>query len=306
MCPCEAHRADRLRRRRVPTACARGVQLAWISFGLCLLHVVAKTWATITLMRLARWVIFHLRVTLSRKLLHAPMKTLHEIGKHGLLAILTRDIETMVTMSHIIAPSAIANGIVVIACLGYLAWLSWTIFLVLTVAMLVVLFYVAIGILLFVSGLVPSGEGARARQGTRSAAPAPGCATRHRRCRDRPCGDNSRAATPRRVGSAGTPPVGTARDPWRWRSGVRRGCNARDDTVHKLVFVVRGSWQTHGINGVPAHPCCAPSHGETGCALTNARQEPGTSGRRSPQRVTVITRVFVGVDLARLVQTGHR
>lgn len=33
-----------------------------------LLHVVAKTWTTITLMRLARSV--------------TPMKTLHDIGKH--------------------------------------------------------------------------------------------------------------------------------------------------------------------------------------------------------------------------------
>lgn len=111
-------------------------QLAWAFFGLCVLHVVTKTWATIALMRLAQSVIFYLRVTLSRKLLHAPMQTLHGIGKHGLLAILTKDIETLVNMSHI-APSAIANGIVVMACLGYLAWLSPTIFLVLTIALLV-------------------------------------------------------------------------------------------------------------------------------------------------------------------------
>ena len=101
------------------------MKLALAFFGLCVLHVVTKTWATIALMRLAQSVIFYLRVTLSRKLLHAPMQTLHGIGKHGLLAILTKDIETLVNMSHI-APSAIANGIVVMACLGYLAWLSST------------------------------------------------------------------------------------------------------------------------------------------------------------------------------------
>src|SRR5688500_12568729 len=112
------------------------VQLAFAFFGLCLLHVVTKTWATIALMRLAQSVIFYLRVALSRKLLHAPMQTLHGIGKHGLLAILTKDIETLVSMSNI-APAAVANGIVVIACLGYLAWLSWAIFVVLTVAIVV-------------------------------------------------------------------------------------------------------------------------------------------------------------------------
>lgn len=108
--------------------------LAWTFFGLCLVHVVAKTWATITLMRLAQSIIFRLRVTLSRKLLQTPMKTLQALGKHGLLAILTKDIETLVAMSHI-APSAIANSIVVVACLAYVAWLSWGVFVFLTVAM---------------------------------------------------------------------------------------------------------------------------------------------------------------------------
>lgn len=111
-------------------------QLAVAFFGLCLIHVVGKTLATVTLMRLAQSMIFHLRVTLSRKLLHAPMKTLHEIGKHGLLAILTKDLETLVTLSHI-GPSAVVNGIVVVACLGYIAWLSPTIFLTLTVLLAV-------------------------------------------------------------------------------------------------------------------------------------------------------------------------
>ena len=110
-------------------------KLAWTFFGLCLVHVVAKTCATITLMRLAQSIIFRLRVALSRKLLQAPMKTLQALGKHGLLAILTKDVETLVAMSQI-APSAIANSIVVAACLAYVAWLSWGVFVFLTVAML--------------------------------------------------------------------------------------------------------------------------------------------------------------------------
>ena len=118
------------------TGSGKFAHLALAFFGCCLLHVATKTWATITLMRLTQSAIFYLRVTLSRKLLHAPMKDLHDIGKHGLLAILTRDIETLVSMSHI-APAAVTNGIVVIACLGYLAWLSSTIFLALTVALVV-------------------------------------------------------------------------------------------------------------------------------------------------------------------------
>jgi putative ATP-binding cassette transporter len=118
------------------TGAGKFAYLALVFFALCVLHVITKTWATITLMRLAQSAIFYLRVTLSRKLLHAPMKDLHEIGKHGLLAILTRDIETLVSVSHI-APAVVTNGIVVIACMGYLAWLSMTIFLVLALALLV-------------------------------------------------------------------------------------------------------------------------------------------------------------------------
>ncbi|HET9644599.1 MAG TPA: hypothetical protein VFP68_14890, partial [Burkholderiaceae bacterium] len=49
---------------------------------------------------------------------------------------------------------------------------------------------------------------------------------------------------------------------------------------------------THDTNGVPAHPHCAPSRGETGGVLTNARNVPGISGPGRPQEARVITLVL--------------
>ncbi|SHM78789.1 putative ATP-binding cassette transporter [Duganella sacchari] len=110
--------------------------LAWSFFGLCLVTLVCKSISEIALLRLTQDAIFRLRVALSRKLLATPLTRLQELGKHGLLAILTKDIDTFIQAFQFL-PLAFGNVVVIVACLGYMAWLSWQVFLVFAVCLVV-------------------------------------------------------------------------------------------------------------------------------------------------------------------------
>ncbi len=98
--------------------------------GLCALLLASKLYSDISLLRLTQAAISRLRVDLSRKLLATPLKKLQAMGKHRLLVILTDDITTF-TNAFEWVPTLFINGVVVAACLAYLAWLSWQLLLVL-------------------------------------------------------------------------------------------------------------------------------------------------------------------------------
>jgi putative ATP-binding cassette transporter len=102
---------------------------AWYFFGLCLLTLVCRATAEISLMRLTQTGMLRLRVALSHKLLATPYKQLQTLGKNGLYVILTRDVDTCIQMFPLI-PGVICNIIIIVSCTGYLAWLSWPICLV--------------------------------------------------------------------------------------------------------------------------------------------------------------------------------
>lgn len=103
--------------------------LAAMFFGLCLVFLVAKVCSEISLLHLTQSMIFRLRVTLSRKLLATPQKKLQALGKHRLLAIFTKDIDTFIGISHLL-PMTIANCVVIVASFAYMAWLSWQLFVI--------------------------------------------------------------------------------------------------------------------------------------------------------------------------------
>ena len=101
--------------------------LAAAFFLLCALVVVSKSCSEIALLRVTQETIRDLRVSSSRKLLATPLKKLNEIGKEGVMLILTRDIDTFIGAFQLL-PLAFSDAIVIVACLGYLAWLSWQLF----------------------------------------------------------------------------------------------------------------------------------------------------------------------------------
>lgn len=112
---------------------------AWLFFGLCLVHLVFKSLSEIALLHLTQAAISHLRADLSRKLLATPLRKLNEMGKPGLLVILTKDIDSF-TMAFQWLPIAFCDVVIIASCLGYLAWLSWQMFLMVTVFVLIGLF----------------------------------------------------------------------------------------------------------------------------------------------------------------------
>ncbi len=96
--------------------------------GLCVLQLASKAASELALLQISQSMIFRLRITLSRKLLATPLRKLQAMGPAALLAILTEDLTTFATCSQLL-PILFGNAIVIAACLGYIAWLSWQSFL---------------------------------------------------------------------------------------------------------------------------------------------------------------------------------
>jgi putative pyoverdin transport system ATP-binding/permease protein len=89
--------------------------------------VLCKTFSQMTLMGLTQEAVYRLRIELCRKVLATPYRKLEDFGKARLLAILTTDITTYTQAAQLV-PSVFGNGIVIVVCLGYVAWLSWKVF----------------------------------------------------------------------------------------------------------------------------------------------------------------------------------
>lgn len=104
--------------------------------GLCVLQLASKAASELALLQISQSMIFKLRISLSRKLLATPLKKLQAMGPAALLAILTEDLTTFATCSQLL-PILFGNAIVVLACLGYIAWLSWQSFVALTLLLVV-------------------------------------------------------------------------------------------------------------------------------------------------------------------------
>jgi putative ATP-binding cassette transporter len=109
--------------------------LGLLFFGLCALHLVGKSVSEIALIRLTQAAVQRMRVDLSRKLLAAPQRRLQELGKPGLLVILTKDIDTVV-QAFTLLPVAFCNAIITSACLGYMAWIAWELLVLVAVFLL--------------------------------------------------------------------------------------------------------------------------------------------------------------------------
>jgi putative ATP-binding cassette transporter len=71
-------------------------QTGLLFFALCLLQLTTKSMSEIALLRSTQNTILSLRVELSRRLLATPLKRLQELGKPGLLVILTKDVDTFI------------------------------------------------------------------------------------------------------------------------------------------------------------------------------------------------------------------
>lgn len=90
---------------------------------LALVVVLTRIVADISLLDLGQTAVNDMRMHLSHKLLDTPYRRLQTLGKHRLLAMLTDDAHT-ISQAVEQTPILLVNAGIVLACLGYLGWLS--------------------------------------------------------------------------------------------------------------------------------------------------------------------------------------
>lgn len=120
------------------------MMMAAAFFGLCVLYLVSKVSSEIFLIELTQRAIYEMQNQLTRKIIATPLENLQKIGKHGLLAILTKDIDTFMQAGESL-PQAFVNAVLIFGCLGYMAVLSWQVFAIFAACFIVcaVLFHFA-------------------------------------------------------------------------------------------------------------------------------------------------------------------
>ena len=94
---------------------------------LCVLVTVARVGSTLLLALLGQGVVKNLRLELSGQVLSTPLDRLEDLGPHRLLATLTDDVNAL-TQALVFVPALCINGTIVLASLGYLAWLDLDLF----------------------------------------------------------------------------------------------------------------------------------------------------------------------------------
>jgi len=110
--------------------------LLWSFVGLCAVVPLSRFASGLLLLKLGQKVVLDLRMRLSRRILAAPMRRLEELGAHRLLAALTEDLGTIVS-AVVIMPMLCVNVALFLGCLVYMASLSWRLFLLVFVAIIV-------------------------------------------------------------------------------------------------------------------------------------------------------------------------
>lgn len=113
----------------VNRAGASGMTLAWGFAGLCLVVLVTRIVSEVLLTHLGQGTIFTLHMHLSRQILATSLRHLETLGAHRLLATLTDDVEAIAD-AFIWFPVLCINSAMVVGCLAYMGWLSWSLLLV--------------------------------------------------------------------------------------------------------------------------------------------------------------------------------
>lgn len=101
--------------------------------GLCLLALCCSILSDMSSNRVGQYIISRLRLELGEKVLSAPIAQIERYRSHRLIPVLTHDIDTISDFAFVFAPLAISLT-VTLGCLGYLAMLSWPMFLMMLVA----------------------------------------------------------------------------------------------------------------------------------------------------------------------------
>lgn len=100
----------------------------WYYVGLAAVLLIMRVVSSLLLSYLAQNATLELRMELSRQILASPLRRLEEVGAHRLLATLTGDVNA-ISGGILVIQTLILQGAMLVGCLLYLIWLSWTVFL---------------------------------------------------------------------------------------------------------------------------------------------------------------------------------
>ncbi|MCQ3000530.1 cyclic peptide export ABC transporter [Pseudomonas syringae] len=104
--------------------------------GLCLLALFSSICSDMGTNYVGQHIIATLRRELGEKVLSAPIDQIERYRSHRLIPVLTHDVDTISDFTFAFAPLAISFS-VTLGCLGYLAMLSWPMFLIVLVAIVI-------------------------------------------------------------------------------------------------------------------------------------------------------------------------
>lgn len=104
--------------------------------GLCALALLCTICSDIGTNHVGQHIIAKLRKELGEKVLAAPIDQIERFRSHRLIPVLTHDVDTISDFAFAFAPLAISLT-VTLGCLGYLAMLSWPMFLMMLVAIVI-------------------------------------------------------------------------------------------------------------------------------------------------------------------------
>lgn len=100
--------------------------LFWSFLGLAFVALVTSIISQIGLIRLSQSAIFQLRLSLCRQILASELNHLERLGNSKLLATLTEDVQDVANAVFIL-PFLCIDLAIVIGCLVYITWLSWSV-----------------------------------------------------------------------------------------------------------------------------------------------------------------------------------
>ncbi|ESA32933.1 cyclic peptide transporter [Leptolyngbya sp. Heron Island J] len=96
--------------------------------GLTILVLISSSFSQFLLIDLAQDSVYQLRLSLSRRILAAPLRQLERLGPNQLLAVLTEDVQA-ISNTVFILPFLCIDIAIIGGCLIYLGWLSGWVFL---------------------------------------------------------------------------------------------------------------------------------------------------------------------------------
>jgi putative pyoverdin transport system ATP-binding/permease protein len=102
--------------------------LLWNFVGLVIVSILTSVLSQYLLVKLSQAAVYQLRLRLSESILTCPLSHLEKLGANRLLATLTEDIST-ISHTVLIIPFLCINLALIIGCLIYLIWLSFSVFL---------------------------------------------------------------------------------------------------------------------------------------------------------------------------------